>query len=100
MTRRMRATGTEAPFRDGMLRLDAEMPPPTRIRSCVTCLVSDCSPAGHGLMEMLCHRDNQEQYLAVRSTWDHRSGPIAELVMETYVGPEHQRRSAGTGDRG
>lgn len=87
-------------FEDGILRLDALMPAPTRIRCCVTCLYSDYSPGGHGLTGMSCHRDAKEQYLAVRSKHDYWSVPVTEEVMETYVCPEYQRRIPGTGYRG
>src|SRR5262249_1529919 len=42
------------------------VPAGVRLACCVTCLFSDYSPAGHGLLGMQCHRSAKEQYLAVR----------------------------------
>lgn len=44
-------------FEDGVLRLDKALPPGVQLACCVTCLFSDYSPGGHGLMGMSCHRD-------------------------------------------
>ena len=67
---------------------------------CFTCLYSDYSPAGHGLLGMRCHRNAKEQYLAVRAKVDYWSVPVAEDVMESYLCPKYERRVPGTGYRG
>jgi Family of unknown function (DUF6304) len=88
-------------FEDGVLRLDqAARDAGARLVCCATCLYSDYSPAGHGLMGMRCHRGAKAQYLAVRSKLDYWSVPVAEDVMETYLCPEYERRISGTGYRG
>lgn len=87
-------------FEDGVQRLEELLPPEVRFRCCVTCLFSDYSPGGHGLMGMSCHRDAKQQYLAVKSKADYWSVPVTEEVMETYLCPEYQRRIPGTGYRG
>lgn len=87
-------------FEDGVLRMDRSLPADTRLVCCATCLYSDYSPAGHGLMGMACHRGAKQQYLAVRSKADYWSVPVTEVVMETYLCPEYQRRVPGTGYRG
>jgi hypothetical protein len=87
-------------FEGGMLQLNASLPEGTSLRCCVTCLYSDYSPGGHGLIGMACHRDAKEQYLAVRSKLDYWSVPVTEDVLETYVCPEYERRRPGTGYRG
>ena len=87
-------------FEDGMLRLEAELPAGVRLVACITCLYSDYSPAGHGLMGMSCHRDAKSQYLAVRSKFDYFRVPVTEEVPETYLCPEYERRVPGTGYRG
>ena len=87
-------------FEDGMLRLEAELPAGVRLVACITCLYSDYSPGGHGLMGMSCHRDAKSQYLAVRSKADYWSVPVTEEVPETYLCPEYERRVPGTGYRG
>jgi hypothetical protein len=88
-------------FEDGVLRLDrAARRVGARLVCCVTCLYSDYSPGGHGLMGMSCHRGAKAQYLAVRSKLDYWSVPVTEDVMETYLCPEYERRIPGTGYRG
>ena len=87
-------------FEDGVLALEKALPAEVQLVCCVTCLFSDYSPGGHGLMGMRCHRDAKQQYLAVRSKHDYWSVPVTEDVMETYLCPEYQRRIPGTGYRG
>lgn len=88
-------------FEDGVLRLDqAARCVGARLLCCATCLCSDYSPAGHGLLGMRCHRGAKEQYLAVRSKHDYWSVPVTEDVMETYFCPEYEQRIPGTGYRG
>jgi hypothetical protein len=76
------------------------LPSDARLMCCVSCLYSDYSPDGHGLMGMRCHRDAKEQHLAVRSKADYWSVPVTEEVPETYLCPECQCRVPGTGYRG
>jgi len=80
--------------------LEAALPDDLRLRCCVTCLYSDYSPAGHGLMGMFCHRGAKEQYLAVKSKADYWAVPVTEEVVETYLCEDYVRRVAGTGYRG
>lgn len=88
-------------FEDGVLRLDqAARDVGARLVCCATCLYSDYSPAGHGLMGMRCHRGAKAQYLAVKSKLDYWSVPVTEDVMETYLCPEYEQRIQGTGCRG
>jgi Family of unknown function (DUF6304) len=88
-------------FEDGVLRLDqAVHAAGARLVCCATCLYSDYSPAGHGLMSIRCHRGAKTQYLAVRSKREYWSVPVTEDVMETYLCPEYSTRIPGTGYRG
>jgi hypothetical protein len=87
-------------FEDGLQRLEATLPATHRLVSCVTCLYSDYSPGGHGLIGISCHRDAKEQYLAVRSKSDYWRVPITEDVPETHLCPQWVRRVRGTGYRG
>jgi Family of unknown function (DUF6304) len=87
-------------FEDGVLRLEKALPADVHLVCCVTCLFSDYSPGGHGLMGMRCHRDAKQRYLAVKSKHDYWSVPVTEDVIETYLCPEYQRRTPGTGYRG
>lgn len=86
-------------FEDGTRRLDDALRP-NHLVCCVTCLYSDYSPGGHGLMGMRCHRDAKSQYLAVRSKTDYWPVPVTEDVPETYLCDEYERRVPGTGYRG
>ncbi|HSY47275.1 MAG TPA: hypothetical protein VLC46_00525 [Thermoanaerobaculia bacterium] len=73
------------------------------MRACINCLHSDYSPYGHGLFGyMTCFRNRKAEYLRVKSKddfWkvhDH----FEEMVQETYLCPEFERRVPGTGYRG
>jgi hypothetical protein len=86
-------------FEDAMLRL-GEVLRPSRLRCCFTCLYSDYSPGGHGLMGMSCHRDAKDQYLAVRSKAEYWQVPVTEEVPEIYLCEQYRTRVPGTGYRG
>ena len=75
----MRISGTTVAvddewFEDGVQRMEAALPVSVRLASCFTCLFSDYSPAGHGLLGMSCHRGAKEQYLTVKSKLDDFKG--------------------------
>jgi Family of unknown function (DUF6304) len=82
-------------FEDGLLSLEAALPPGLCLRACITCLYGGYSPDGHGLSGMRCHRDAKEQYLSVRSAEEYWHVPVTEDVLETYLCPEYERRVAG-----
>jgi hypothetical protein len=96
----MTYTVTDEWFEDGLQRLEGALPDGVRLVCCVTCLYSDYSPGGHGLLGIACHRGAKAQYLAVRSKADYWSVPVTEEVPETYLCPDYQRRIPGTGYRG
>ena len=82
------ATGVEIVdewFEEGVLRLETALPGDLRLRCCVTCLYSDYSPEGHGLIGMFCHRGAKERYLTVSSKAEYWGVPVAEEVVETYL---------------
>jgi hypothetical protein len=87
-------------FEDGVQRLEAALPPGAQLACCITCLLSDYSPGGHGLTGIRCHRYARDQYLSVRSQADYWPVPVTEEVPETYPCAEYQRRIPGTGYRG
>jgi hypothetical protein len=91
---------TDTWFEDGMQRLERELPDGVTFVCCVTCLFSDYSPGGHGLLGMTCHRRAKQQYLAVKSKQEYWQVPRTEEVMETHICPEYERRAPGTGYRG
>lgn len=87
-------------FEDAVPRLEEQLPERVSLVCCYTCLFSDYSPGGHGLLGMACHRGAKERYIAVRSKWDYFRVPRTEEVMETHRCSEYQRRVPGTGYRG
>lgn len=87
-------------FEGALLGLTTGLPAGTSLRCCATCLYSDYTPDGTGLMGMSCHRDAKEQYLAVRSKRDYRSVPVTEFVPEIYLCEQYEPRIPGTGYRG
>lgn len=92
-------TGCDA-LETGLPRLAAALPPDAGLVCCFTCLYSHYSPGSSGAMGIACHRDAEEQYLAARSKSDMWSVPVTEVVPETYLCPQYQRRVAGAGYRG
>jgi hypothetical protein len=73
---------------------------PLRWECCLTCLLSDYSPAGVDLVGMRCHRDARSRYLAVRSKSDYWGVPVTEEVPEFYRCDSYEPRIPGTGYRG
>ena len=72
-------------FEDGLLQLGKALGP-DRLRCCMTCLYSDYSPAGHGLMGMRCHRDARD-----RCCWG-TSWPAPAASRPTCSGWPRSRR--------
>jgi hypothetical protein len=95
-------------FEDEMLDVQRKLPPGTFMKACINCAVSDYSPYGHGLFgNMICFRANKAGYLALPSGADFRKdayfavlGTVSEMVQETHLCPEFERRKPGTGYRG
>jgi len=73
---------------------------PARWECCLTCLLSDYSPAGQDLMGMRCHRTARAQYLAVTSKAEYWDVPVTEEVPEFYRCAAYEPRVPGTGYRG
>jgi hypothetical protein len=73
---------------------------PLRWECCLTCLLSDYSPAGVDLMGIRCHRGVRSRYLAVRSKQDYWGVPVTEEVPEFYRCTSYEPRVPGTGYRG
>jgi hypothetical protein len=73
------------------------------MKCCFNCAFSDYSPAGSGIFgDMLCFRDNKEEYFKVKDKWDlfRIWETMTEHVQETYLCPEFEKRIPGTGYRG
>lgn len=90
-------------FEDELVEIQEKLPENSYLKCCFNCAFSDYSPVGSGLFgNMLCFRDNKQEYLAVESKadlfriWD----TMTEFVQETYICPEFEKRVPGTGYRG
>jgi hypothetical protein len=97
-----RSAGNSGWFEDELLSLQSSLPQGTYLKACISCAHSDYSPYGHGLFGgMACFRNLKEQYSQVKDKFD--LFPIldqAEVVQETYLCPEFEKRQPNTGYRG
>ena len=95
-------------FEDEMLDVQRKLPPSTFMKACINCAFSDYSPYGHGLFgNMICFRANKAGYQALPSGADFEKDAyfdvmdtVSEMVQETHLCPEFERRKPGTGYRG
>jgi len=95
-------------FEGEMLDLQGKLPPGTFMKACINCAFSDYSPYGHGLFgNLICFRANKKGYLALSSGEDFSKDAyfdvmetVSEMVQETHLCPEFERRAPGTGYRG
>ena len=91
-----------------MLEIQAKLPDGVFMKACINCAFSDYSPYGHGLFgNMICFRANKAGYLALPSGEDFEKDAyfavletVSEMVQETHLCPEFQRRAPGMGYRG
>ncbi len=91
----------EDDFETALVDLTSLLPENVYVKSCFYCAFSDYSPSGKDAFgDMACHRNNKQQYLAVQTKLDYFSVPVTEIVQETYLCPEFQKRVKGTGYRG
>jgi uncharacterized protein DUF6304 len=97
-----RSAGNSGWFEDELLSLQSSLPQGTYLKACISCAHSDYSPYGHGLFGgMACFRNLKEQYSRVKDKFD--LFPIldeAEVVQETYLCPEFEKRQSNAGYRG
>jgi hypothetical protein len=95
-------------FEDEMLDVQRKLPSGTFMKACINCAFSDYSPYGHGLFgNMICFRANKTGYQACPSGADFEKDAyfdvmdtVFEMVQETFLCPEFERRQPGTGYRG
>jgi Family of unknown function (DUF6304) len=95
-------------FEGEMLNLQSKLPPGTFMKACINCAFSDYSPYGHGLFgNMICFRANKVGYrfLPLGEDFDKDDyfdvmDTVSEMVQETQLCPEFERRVPGTGYRG
>jgi hypothetical protein len=90
-------------FETALIAVQRELLPGVELKACISCGLSDYSPAGSGLFGSLaCFRDNADAYQTVSSKqqifqiWD----TFTEYVAETYLCPRYQRRKPHAGYRG
>lgn len=100
--------GTSGWFESEMLEVQRKLPPGTFMKTCINCAFSDYSPYGHGHFgNMICFRANKEGYLTLplgenfeKDAFFDVMETVSEMVQETYLCPEFERRKPGTGYRG
>jgi Family of unknown function (DUF6304) len=100
--------GNTGSFEGEMLNVQSQLPTGTLMKVCFNCAFSDYSPYGHGLFgNMICFRANKTGYLTMPSGEDFDKDDyfdvmetVSEMVQETYLCPEFERRTPGTGYRG
>jgi hypothetical protein len=101
--RSFKSRGKYGWFEDALREIHEVLPAGMFIKSCFTCAYSDYNPAGSGLFGcMACFRNNKQAYLSLKgkAAYFNLQKEIAELVQETYLCPEFEKRVAGTGYRG
>jgi hypothetical protein len=92
-------------FEGEMLALQATLPDGAYMKACINCAFSDYSVYGHGCFgNMMCFRHEKARYLAVQGKDEYMNFVddfgCEDMVQETYLCPEFQRRTPGTGYRG
>jgi hypothetical protein len=95
--------GTSGWFEDELLDVQNELPDGAYLKCCFGCNLSDYSIYGHGLFgSMLCFRGVKTEYLDVKDKYEYMDvmESFTEIVQETYVCPQFQIRTPGTGYRG
>lgn len=106
---RAHASGGKTGWFEGeMLDLQRQLPSGTFMKACINCAFSDYSPYGHGLFgNMICFRANKAGYLALptgegfsKDDYFDVMDTVSEMVQETHLCPEFERRRPGTGYRG
>jgi hypothetical protein len=101
--KRIVGSGSSGWFEDELLEIQAQLPEGVFIKACINCLYSDYSPAGHGMFGwMMCFRNLKAEYLKVTTKQEFWSvhNRYDRMVQETYLCPEFERRTPGTGYRG
>jgi hypothetical protein len=95
-------------FEGEILDLQGKLPSGMFMKACINCAFSDYSPYGHGLFgNMICFRANKRGYLALplgkdfdKDDYFDVMDTVSEMVQETHLCPEFERRVPGTGYRG
>lgn len=99
-----RSKGTSGGFFEDELRdIQQALPEGAYLKACISCALSDYSPAGNGLFGTLaCFRGNKAAYRQITGKYDLLAiwDTMTEFVQETYLCPEFKPRRLGAGYRG
>ena len=97
-----RSAGNSGWFEDELESLQSLLPSGAYLKACISCAHSDYSPYGQGLFGgMACFRNLKEEYSHVKDKFDlFKILDMAEVVQETYLCPEFEKRLPNTGYRG
>ena len=98
-----RSCGKHGWFDDELQEIGNILPEGMYIKSCFNCALSDYNPAGFGLFGGLaCFRNTKQEYLSLKgkAAFFNLKDKITELVQETYLCSEFEKRIPGTGYRG
>jgi len=96
-------SGQHGFFEDALNDIQAKLPAGAYMKCCFTCAFSDYSPAGQGLFGgLICFRYHKQEYRSFTGKPDffHLIEKTKEIVQETYLCPEFEKRVPGTGYRG
>jgi hypothetical protein len=98
-----RGSGVSGWFEGELLEIQKILPDGMYMKACINCAFSDYSVYGHGLFGgMPCFRNQKGRYLSVKTKDQYMDimDDYAQIVQETYLCPEFERRAPGTGYRG
>lgn len=98
-----KASGKQAWFEDELREIHTLLPEGTYLKSCFNCAFSDYSPAGFGIFGcMACFRNTKQEYqsLTGKAAYFELQDRMTELVQETYLCPEFEKRVPNSGYRG
>lgn len=90
-------------FEGGLGSIKAKLPNYYMLKCCFGCAYSDYSVAGQDLFgNMLCFRNNKDEYLKVKDKEEYMDimESFDRFVQETFLCPDFQTRTKGTGYRG
>lgn len=98
---------TSGYFETALNQIGASLPPSVYLKTCFTCGLSDYSVFGNSTFgTLLCFRGCKNEYRAVRHARFRKDEYMTvmdmytEMVQETYLCPEWERREPDTGYRG
>lgn len=97
------SSGNSGLFDNELLEIQAFLPPPKLMKSCINCQFSDYSVyAQFSFGSMMCFRNVKEDYVKVRGKHEYLGvqDRYERFVQETFLCDQFERRIPGTGFRG